>query len=46
VFFNGGIAFHEGSLTSASHGCVRLSPAAARTWFATLAVGDLVQVVP
>jgi hypothetical protein len=46
VFFNGGIAFHEGSLTSQSHGCVRLSPTAAQTYFATLAVGDVVQVVP
>ena len=45
VFFNGGIAFHEGSLDVLSHGCIHLSPAAAQTYFATLAVGDVVQVV-
>jgi lipoprotein-anchoring transpeptidase ErfK/SrfK len=46
VFFNGGVAFHEGSLSVLSHGCIHLSPAAARTWFDTLSVGDVVQVVP
>ena len=46
VFFNGGVAFHEGSLDVLSHGCVHLSPAAAQTFFSTLAVGDVVQVVP
>ncbi len=30
VFFNGGIAFHEGSLKVLSHGCVHLSGKAAR----------------
>lgn len=45
VFFNGGIAFHEGSLDSQSHGCVRLTNAAARTFFEALNVGDVVQVV-
>jgi lipoprotein-anchoring transpeptidase ErfK/SrfK len=29
-----------------SHGCIHLSPAAAETYFATLSVGDVVQVVP
>ena len=46
VFFNGGVAFHEGSLAVTSHGCVHLSPAAAETYFSTLSVGDIVQVVP
>lgn len=45
VFFNGGIAFHEGSLTQKSHGCIHLSPAAAETFYNGLAVGDTVQVV-
>jgi hypothetical protein len=45
VFFNGGIAFHEGSLSEKSHGCIHLSPAAAKTYFNSLAVGDTVQVV-
>ena len=46
VFFNGGVAFHEGSLAVTSHGCVHLSPAAAEIYFFTLSVGDVVQVVP
>lgn len=46
VFFNGGIAFHEGSLTELSHGCIHLSNAAAQTYFEALDVGDVVQVVP
>lgn len=45
VFFNGGIAFHEGSLSQLSHGCIHLSPAAAETFYNALAVGDTVQVV-
>lgn len=45
VFFNGGIAFHEGSLREKSHGCIHLSPAAAQTYFANLNKGDVVQVV-
>ena len=44
VFFNGGIAFHQGSLSVPSHGCIHLSSAAARTYFSTLKVGDVVQV--
>jgi lipoprotein-anchoring transpeptidase ErfK/SrfK len=46
VFFNGGMAFHSGSLTVQSHGCIHLSPAAAKMYFNTLAVGAAVQVVP
>jgi lipoprotein-anchoring transpeptidase ErfK/SrfK len=44
VFFNGGIAFHEGSLRALSHGCIHLSRGAAQTFFAGLRPGDLVQV--
>ena len=45
VFFNGGIAFHQGDLGSRSHGCVRLSGAASRTFFSFLRPGQVVQVV-
>lgn len=44
VFFNGGIAFHEGSLSQLSHGCIHLSPAAAQAFFRGLRTGDVVQV--
>ncbi|MFC0106430.1 L,D-transpeptidase [Kibdelosporangium aridum] len=46
VFFNGGIAFHQGSLREKSHGCVHLSKSAAAKFFGTLKIGDQVQVVP
>jgi lipoprotein-anchoring transpeptidase ErfK/SrfK len=46
VFFNGGIAFHQGSLNALSHGCIHLSPSAAETFYHGLSVGDTVQVVP
>lgn len=45
VFFNGGIAFHQGSVRQKSHGCIHLTAAAARTFFAELRPGDRVQVV-
>jgi lipoprotein-anchoring transpeptidase ErfK/SrfK len=45
VFFNGGDAFHEGSVTVRSNGCVHLTQPAARTFYNTLHVGDEVQVV-
>lgn len=46
VFFTrSGIAFHQGSLRSQSHGCVRMSQAAASTFFNKLSVGQVVQVV-
>jgi lipoprotein-anchoring transpeptidase ErfK/SrfK len=45
VFFNGSIAFHAGSVRVPSHGCIHLPAAAARTFFAKLHPGDLVQVV-
>lgn len=45
VFFAaGGIAFHAGSLTSPSHGCVHLSDADSAIFFDGLAVGATVQV--
>ncbi len=45
VFFApGGIAFHEGSLSSSSHGCVHLGADAAKAFFDHLHVGDPVLV--
>jgi lipoprotein-anchoring transpeptidase ErfK/SrfK len=44
VFFNGGVAFHQGSLKVASHGCVHLSRTAAQKFFGSLNRGDQVQV--
>ncbi|TNC29788.1 L,D-transpeptidase [Amycolatopsis alkalitolerans] len=45
VFFAaGGIAFHEGSLVSSSHGCVHLSPADSARYYAALPVGAEVAV--
>ncbi|OLF15679.1 hypothetical protein BU204_20655 [Actinophytocola xanthii] len=47
VFFApGGIAFHQGDLATDSHGCVRLSMAAARAFFTSLQPGETVQVLP
>ncbi|WP_246128112.1 L,D-transpeptidase, partial [Amycolatopsis rhizosphaerae] len=46
VFFVPGDAFHTGSLSTPSHGCVHLSSAASLKFFNTLSVGDPVQVVP
>jgi lipoprotein-anchoring transpeptidase ErfK/SrfK len=45
VFFNGGIAFHQGSLKQQSHGCIHLSRTAAKAFFGSLVRGDVVQVV-
>jgi hypothetical protein len=46
VFFAaGGVAFHEGSLTEESHGCVHLSQEAAKVFFDSLPVKAAVQVV-
>lgn len=45
VFFAaGGVAFHEGSLTSSSHGCIHLTMAAARYYNEHLPVGAEVAV--
>lgn len=46
VFFYPGDAFHQGSLSAPSHGCVHLSSASSLKFFSTLSVGDPVQVVP
>ncbi len=45
-FTSDGIAFHEGSLSELSHGCVHLSNEAAVVFFDNLLVGEQVQVVP
>ncbi len=45
VFFIPGIAFHQGSLGVASHGCIHLSKAAAIRFYNTLRIGDVVQAV-
>jgi lipoprotein-anchoring transpeptidase ErfK/SrfK len=45
VFFHGGDAFHEDSVTVRSNGCVHLTHSAAQTFYNTLHVGDVVQVV-
>lgn len=45
VFFNGGIAFHRGSLTALSHGCIHLGPAASERFYTALPMGAVVQVV-
>jgi lipoprotein-anchoring transpeptidase ErfK/SrfK len=45
VFFAaGGVAFHEGSLTTSSHGCIHLTMAAARYYNEHLPVGAEVEV--
>ena len=46
VFFYPGDAFHTGSLSVYSHGCIHLSASASLKFFNTLHVGDVVQVVP
>jgi len=46
VFFNGGDAFHQDSVRVRSNGCVHLTQQAAQTFYNTLHVGDVVQVVP
>ena len=44
-FTESGIAFHEGSLTVPSHGCIHLDPQAAKYYFQNLSIGETVQVV-
>lgn len=46
VFFYPGDAFHTGSLSVYSHGCIHLSASSSLKYFNTLHVGDVVQVVP
>ena len=45
VFFDGGEAFHEGSVYVRSHGCVHLGASTAAWVFGFLHLGDKVQVV-
>jgi lipoprotein-anchoring transpeptidase ErfK/SrfK len=45
TFFAPGIAFHVGSLSVHSHGCVHMSRSSATKFFNTLKVGDEVQIV-
>lgn len=45
VFFAPAIAFHQGSLSERSHGCIHLGKTASKRFFANLAPGDTVQVV-
>ncbi|WP_164479149.1 Ig-like domain repeat protein [Nakamurella antarctica] len=44
VFFDGGIAFHQGSLSVQSAGCIHLSSSASETFFNALHLGDSVFV--
>lgn len=44
IFFNGGIAFHEGSVRVWSHGCIHLERAAAKKYWGFLRNGDIVFV--
>jgi hypothetical protein len=46
LFYHAGEAFHTGSLSVYSHGCIHLSAAASQKFFDTLSVGDRVQIVP
>lgn len=45
VFYNDDEAFHQGTITDRSHGCVRLTSQAASIFYNTLHVDDVVQVV-
>ena len=44
IFFNGGVAFHVGSLSVPSHGCIHLSLSVAQLYWNNLSVGDTVYV--
>ena len=44
VFFDGGNAFHEGSLYVPSHGCIHLSWEASEYFYSNLDYGDTVVV--
>lgn len=46
VFFDGDNAFHEDNVRVPSHGCVHLTPDAARIFYNTLHLDDEVQIVP
>jgi hypothetical protein len=44
LFFNGGIAFHEGDPSVMSHGCIHLTWSASQRYWDFLSVGDAVVV--
>lgn len=44
IFFNGGDAFHQGSLSVPSHGCIHLSWSASQTYWDFLNYNDIVYV--
>jgi L,D-transpeptidase catalytic domain len=44
VFFAPAIAFHKGSLSDRSHGCIHLGRSASQRFFSELSPGDTVQV--
>jgi hypothetical protein len=44
IFFNGGVAFHEGSIYVLSHGCIHLTASASQTYWDYLNYGDEVYV--
>ena len=46
VFFAPAVAFHRGSLSQRSHGCIHLGRTASQRFFDELSPGDTVQVVP
>jgi lipoprotein-anchoring transpeptidase ErfK/SrfK len=48
IRFNGAVGMHAGNVpdSPASHGCVRLPPRMARTFFKHVPIGSRVQVVP
>jgi hypothetical protein len=46
VFFHGGSAFHQGSPSTPSHGCVHLAEPDAAAFFTHLHDGDPVQITP
>ena len=45
VFFYPGVAFHIGSLSVPSHGCIHLSASSGAAFFNTMSIGDEVQVL-
>jgi hypothetical protein len=46
VFFNGDIATHIGPIEEQSHGCIRMTPEGAETFYNYLSPGDVFEVVP
>lgn len=44
VFFDGDIAFHQGSLAEQSHGCIHLSGSASSAFYDSLGIGENVYV--